>query len=123
MDAPLTLAGRALVDAVQWAASDRQALLLVAASFQQRLVSLPDVERTLAQLPRAKRRSLLQVTARDVAGGSESLAELDLLALCRRAGIPEPSRQVKRRDAQGRLRFIDAVFEEWKVAVEVADRR
>jgi very-short-patch-repair endonuclease len=119
MDAPLTLAGRALVDAVQWAASDRQALLLVAASFQQRLVSLADVESTLAQLPRAKRRNLLRATARDAAGGSESLAELDLLALCRRAGIPEPSRQVKRRDTQGRLRFIDALFEEWKVAVEV----
>ena len=119
MDAPVSLAGRALVDAVGWAASDREALLLVAASFQQRLVSLADVESSLNEQPRVRRRALLRSAAADAAGGSQSLAELDFLALCRRAGLPLPSRQVRRRDGQGRLRFIDAVFEEWKVAVEI----
>jgi very-short-patch-repair endonuclease len=33
--------------------------------------------------------------------------------------LPTPTRQVRRHDRQGRLRFLDALFEEWRVAVEI----
>lgn len=46
----------------------------------------------------------------DMAGGSQSVAELDVLRMCRRAGLPEPTRQRRRRDTAGRVRFTDA---EW----------
>jgi len=92
---------------------------VIAASFQQRLVRLDDIDRMVQRLPNAKRRSLLIRTAWDCAGGSESLGELDLLKLCRQAGLPLPTRQVERPDRFGRRRYLDAVFEEWMVAIEV----
>ena len=115
---PASLAGRSLVDAVQWARSDLEARLLIAVSFQQGMVSLADVTHAAAEQPRLARRDLLLHTATDCAGGSHSLAELDLLDLCRRAKLPSPARQVRRYDRQGRLRFLDAAFDPWKVAIE-----
>jgi very-short-patch-repair endonuclease len=116
---PSTTPGRSVVDAVQWARSDNEARLIIASSFQQRLVRLDDIDRVAGRMLYAKRRSLLIRTAWDCADGSESLGELDLLNLCRRAGLPLPSRQVQRRDRFGRKRYLDAVFEEWMVAIEV----
>jgi hypothetical protein len=116
---PTTLPGRSLVDAVAWARSDREAQLIIAASFQQRIVRLADVQRAADERRTAKRRSLLLAVAEDCAGGSHSIGELDLLALCRRAGLPTPTRQAARRDRHGRIRFLDVLFEPWKVAVEI----
>jgi very-short-patch-repair endonuclease len=116
---PVSLAGRSLVDAVRWARSDNEARLMIAASFQQRLVTLTEVDREVAMIPNANRRALLLSTARDCAGGSHSLGELELLAICRRYRLPTPSRQVLRVDRQGRRRFLDAAFDPWRVAVEV----
>ncbi len=67
----------------------------------------------------ARRRALVLRTAWDCAGGSESLGELDFFALCRRGGLPVPSRQVERRDRYGRRRYLDAYFDEWKLVVEI----
>ncbi len=111
--------GRSVVDAAQWARSEREARLIVAASFQQSLVRLPDINRAVSDQPHAFRRALVLRTATDCAGGSHSLGELDLLALCRRARLPLPIRQAPRRDRDGRLRFLDVVFDPWRVAVEI----
>ena len=116
---PTTTPSRSVVDAAQWARSDDEARLIIASSFQQRLVAAGDLESVLARMPKARRRSLLLRTASDCAGGSESLGELDFLALCRRGGLPIPSRQVERRDRSGRRRYLDVYFDEWKVAVEI----
>jgi very-short-patch-repair endonuclease len=116
---PATTPGRSVVDAAQWARSDNEARLIIAASFQQRLVQLPDIDPVVERMVNAKRRSLTIRTAWDCTGGSESLGELDLLNLCRRAGLPLPTRQVRRRDRFGRQRYLDAVFAEWMVAIEV----
>jgi hypothetical protein len=115
----ITLVGRSVVDAVQWAVSDREARLIVAASFQQRLVTLDLVLQAVDETLNCGRRELLLSTAADCAGGSHSLAELDFLALCREHGLPTPTRQAQRKDAQGRRRFLDALFDEWRVAVEI----
>jgi very-short-patch-repair endonuclease len=111
--------GRSLLDAAQWARSGRQAQLFVAASFQQRILTLVDVERAAEEVPAAKRRALVLRTAEDCAGGSHSLAELEFLALCRRHRLPPPTRQSRRVDRQGRRRYLDALFEPWKLVVEI----
>jgi hypothetical protein len=116
---PVTLPGRSLIDSAAWARSDAEAVLIVAASFQRGIVRLVDVQRAADEQPRAKRRGLVLTTAADCAGGSHSTGDLDLLALCRRYRLPEPSRQVARRDGRGRTRYLDAIFEPWRVAVEV----
>ncbi|WFE38011.1 DUF559 domain-containing protein [Micromonospora sp. WMMD998] len=116
---PRTAAARSVVDAAQWAPSDGQARAVVAAAFQQRLVGGDDLHEVLDRMPRVRRRRLILSTATDAAGGAHSLAELDLLRLLRGAGLPEPTRQLVRRDAAGRRRYLDAYFEEWRVHVEV----
>ncbi|MGY0007187.1 DUF559 domain-containing protein, partial [Micromonospora sp. I033] len=116
---PRTAAPRSIIDAAQWAPDDGQARAIVAAAFQQRLVSGDDLREVVDRMPRLRRRRLILAAAADAAGGAHSLAELDLLSLARRAGLPEPTRQKVRRDAAGRRRYLDAYFEEWRVHVEV----
>ncbi|BFU47429.1 DUF559 domain-containing protein [Krasilnikovia sp. MM14-A1004] len=116
---PRTRAARSLVDAAQWARTVAEAQAIVAAGFQQRLVRAADVRAVLDRLPRARRRRAILQAVNDAAGGAHSLAEIDFIGLCRRHRLPEPRLQVMRRDAVGRWRFLDALFEEWQVHVEV----
>jgi len=117
--APRTTAARAALDAAQWASSDDQARALITAAFQQRLVVATDMRDALARLTRVSRRDLIAATVNDAAGGSESLAEHAFLSLCRRYGLPAPTRQAPVRDAAGRQRYRDAYFEPWRVHVEI----
>jgi hypothetical protein len=66
-----------------------------------------------------KRRRLTLGTAVDVGGGSHSLPELDFLDLCRRFGLPTPSRQVVRHDSEGRRRFLDVYWDDYGLVVEI----
>jgi hypothetical protein len=117
--APACAPDRAVVDAVQWARSEREARLIIAACFQQGLVTQAAVERALREQPKARRRALIETTAEDCGGGSHSLAELDFLTLCREQNLPLPTRQVALRDRAGRRRYVDAFFDEWMVAIEI----
>jgi very-short-patch-repair endonuclease len=116
---PRTMPARSLVDAAQWAASDDQARAIVAAGFQQRLVDLGELTEVLDRMPRAHRRALTREIATDATGGAHSLPEGAFLRLCRRGGLPRPARQVRRRDATGRWRYLDVYFEAWGVHVEI----
>jgi hypothetical protein len=116
---PCTMPARSVLDAAQWARSDDEAVTIVAAAFQQRLVGRMDVEPVLARMPRLRRRAVIADAVADAAGGAESISEIDFARLCRRAGLPEPSRQVVRRDATGRKRYRDAYFDDWGVHVEI----
>jgi hypothetical protein len=82
-------------------------------------VSAPEIEQVLEKMPTTRRRRLVVVTLADAAGGSHSLGELDLLTICRKTGLPAPTRQAKFRDYSGRQRYLDAVFDPWFVAVEI----
>jgi hypothetical protein len=117
------LPARSVVDAAQWAGTDDDAVAIVAACFQQRLVTGDEIAGALARAPVARRRRLIVAAANDAAGGSHSLPEVEFLRGCRRAGLPEPSRQVMRTDAAGRKRYLDALFEEFGVHVEVDGRQ
>jgi hypothetical protein len=116
---PRTRMPRSVVDAAQWARTDNHARAVVAAAFQQRLVTLRSVEAVLGRLSRAHRRQLVLQTARDAAGGAHSLAEIDFGRLCQVHGLPRPARQVVRRDAAGRRRYLDAFWEQWRIHAEV----
>jgi len=114
-----TMPARSVVDAAQWAGSDDEARLIVAAAFQQRLVVNAEIDDVLVRMPVVRRRRLIQLTADDARGGSHALAELDLVELCRGGGLPLPSRQVVRTDRRGRRRYLDAFWEEWGLHVEI----
>lgn len=116
---PRTRAPRSIVDAASWARTDREAMAIVAACFQQQLIRLDDLLDALERAPRARRRRLTARTAHDAAAGATSLGELDFLALVRRAGLPEPTRQHPRRDAAGRQRYLDFYYERWRIHIEI----
>ena len=116
---PCTMPARSLVDAAQWARTDDDARAVIAAGFQQRLVGGTEVHEVLERMPRARRRSLINETASDASGGTHSIPEAALLRLCRQHQLPAPTRPVRRRDAAGRQRYLDAYFELWGVHVEI----
>jgi hypothetical protein len=83
---------------------------LVIAVAQQRLASVQDLRRALDSAGAVRHRRLLLGTLADVEGGAQALSEVDLGRLCRRYGIPEPERQVARRDSAGRRRYLDGYW-------------
>jgi hypothetical protein len=67
-----------------------------------------------------RRRRMIIEALDDIAGGSQAISELDFLRLVVRPfGLPEPSRQEARRDQRGRRRWIDAAWDDVKIAVEI----
>lgn len=116
---PHTWEVRSLVDAAQWAGTDDEAIRIIAAGYQQRLVAGDEIAQALIRRPAVRRRRVILEAAADAAGGSHSLAEMAFLRGCRRARLPLPTRQVVRRDASGRTRYLDAYFEKYRVHVEI----
>jgi hypothetical protein len=108
-----------VVDAAQWARDDAEATAVVAAGFQQRLVTGDEVLAVLDRLRGVRREVLIRQTVLDARGGSHSIPEVQFLQLCRRNGLPEPTRQVVRTDTRGRKRYRDALFEAWGMHVEI----
>ena len=97
-----------------WAAherSTRSAMGLLAAVVQQRL-STPETLASWVELLKPLRRApAIRELLNDLAGGSQSLAEVDVMRMCRESGLRAPDRQVPRRDSSGALRFTDCEWE------------
>ncbi|MET0929795.1 MAG: DUF559 domain-containing protein [Aeromicrobium sp.] len=108
----------AAVRAGLWAASDRQAALLLAMTVQQGLATAEQVAKALLDVRRDKRRRFLERVVLDLLGGAESLGELDVAASCRRRGLPVPDRQVVREGRDGRY-YLDIFWERYRLVVEV----
>ena len=108
----------AVLNAAAWAVSDRQAALLLCLVVQQRLVRPAALLAAVAGLGRMTRRSLLTAVVRDICDGAQSLGELDVAALCRSRGLPEPTRQVVRETPAGRI-YLDLAWEDIGLVVEV----
>lgn len=108
----------AAIRAAQWARSDRQAATVLAMTMQQGLVR-PDVLMDAWRgVVRSPRRAVLDQVIPLVCRGAQALSELDFARLCRRRGLPQPSRQVVVQTASGR-QYLDARFEAYGVTVEV----
>jgi hypothetical protein len=110
---PCTEVARSAIDAAAWQPWPRFACARVAAVVQQRLCTAGDLERAMQYVGRVRHKAHLRESIRDIRGGSQALSEIDLVRLCRRFGLQEPDRQVKRSDQYGRLRYLDA---EWRLA-------
>jgi hypothetical protein len=110
---------RALVDAAQWAITDHEAQGILAAGCQQKLVLPTELLAVVDRMPNLSRRRLIRTTLYDLAGGPEALSEIDLMRPCRRFGLPAPTHQRRRKDASGRVRYLDAYWPQWHLHVEV----
>lgn len=93
--------------------STRTAQGLLAATVQQRLTTANDLLAELSALKPLRRSRMFRAALEDIGGGAQSLAELDVKRMCRSSGLPQPRRQVARRDSTGRRRFTDC---EWELA-------
>jgi hypothetical protein len=115
---PRTRPAVAAIRAAHWAASDRQAALLVCMAAQQRLVRDRDLLDEAGRRHGRTRRAFIRTLVTDVADGAHALGELDFARLCRGRGLPEPSRQVVRRGPRGRI-YLDVAWEDHGVVAEI----
>lgn len=114
-----TLIGRSILDAAQWALSDEEARTIVAAACQQRLVTPAELRVATERQPLAKRRALVLEVAAFAEGGATTLTEIDFVRLCRKHQLPEPDLQERRKDASGRMRYLDAYWRAYHLHVEI----
>ncbi|WP_322749950.1 MULTISPECIES: hypothetical protein [unclassified Frankia] len=114
---PRTRLARSVVDMAGWATRDDDARAALAASVQQRLVSVGEVRAALDQRGRARRRRLILDTLADLDVGAESVAEMLYRRIERRHGLP-PARRQHMVELGGR-RYLDVWYEPWRVWVEI----
>jgi hypothetical protein len=91
----------------------RSAMGLLAAVVQQRLTTPARLAPWVETLKPLRRAPAIRDLLNDLAGGSQSLAEVDVVRLCRDGGLRIPDRQVPRVDSNGVMRFTDC---EWLLA-------
>ncbi|WP_265446828.1 hypothetical protein [Flexivirga meconopsidis] len=108
----------ATLHAAQWAISDRQAALLICLPVQQRLTSPAKLLLAWKGVQRSPRKRFLDAVIRDVCSGAESLGELDFARMCRRVGLPAPTRQAVRAGGRGRV-YLDASWDDVGLVVEI----
>jgi hypothetical protein len=97
-----------------WAAyepSARSATIVLAAVVQQRLTTPEALVGWVELLKPLRRAPAFRELLIDIAGGSQSLAEVEVVRMCRDHGLRVPDRQVERRDSTGALRFTDCEWE------------
>lgn len=78
-----------------------------------------DLREPLIRIRRHRHRRTILATVGDIEGGSHSLSEIDLVALCRSRRLPVPERQTIRLDARGRRRYLDADWPSYGLSAEV----
>lgn len=115
---PRTRTPIAAVRAFLWARSVRQATLLLTMVVQQRLVSVEDLAEAAMRILRDPRRELLYLVIFELAGGVQSLGELDVVRMCRQRGLPPPTSQTLVTMANGRY-YLDLRWAQYRVVVEV----
>lgn len=115
---PRVQSEHALLFAMQKAVSDRAAALVLCVSVEQRIVATERLLTAFRDLGRCRRRALFRKIITDVCDGAHSLGELDFAELCRRYGLPTPTRQAVRLGANGRV-YLDVAWEEIGLVIEI----
>jgi very-short-patch-repair endonuclease len=92
---PVVSGARATVDTAAAQPHPRLAAAVVIAALRQRICSIADLDDELAVCGRVRNKVAMREALRQAAGGAESVAEVDILTLIRRAGLPAPRRQVR----------------------------
>ena len=90
----------------------RRAIGLLAAGVQQGLSDADRLGRAVVQIRKLRNKHHFELVLGDIAGGAQSFAEIDAGRLCREAGLLEPQRQTRRKDKEGRWRYLDL---EWRL--------
>jgi len=93
-------------------ATNRAAHAVIAACVQQRLTTPQRMNEWVDQLHPLRRAKPFKRTIGFVEGGAQSGAEIEVERMCRRFGLPLPTRQVRRTDRAGKVRWTDA---EWSL--------
>ena len=107
---PCTSVARSAIDSAAWQPWPRFACAQLAAVVQQRLCTVEDLERTLGFVGRVRHKPHMREVLRDIRGGSDALSEIDLVRLCDRYRLQRPTQQVRRRDRDGKQRYLDAMW-------------
>ena len=115
---PRTRPAVAAIRAAHWAASDRQAALVLVMPVQQRLCTGAQLVGAETLVRGRNRRRLIRLLVHDIADGAHSLGELDVVEGSRRRGLPPPTRQEVRR-LPGGTAYLDLAWREARLAVEV----
>lgn len=115
---PRTRNAVAAIRAALWAATIRQAELLLTMAVQQELVTVGELASEMLRVRRDKRRLHIHGLLIELAGGVGSLGELDVVRGCRKRGLPEPDKQVLRKTPNGTY-YLDLRWDRWSVVVEV----
>ena len=115
---PRTRPAVAAIRAAHWAVSNRQAALVLTMPVQQGLATGEQLWETTGLIRGRNRRAFIRRVVHDVADGAHSLGELDFAALCRRRGLPEPTRQSVRRGLRGAV-YLDVSWEDIGLVVEI----
>lgn len=108
----------ATIHAAQWAATDRQAALVICMPLQQRLTTPSRLQLAWHGVQRSARRKLLDGVIGDVADGAHSLGELDFTRMARRVGLPPPSHQSLRDGPDSRV-YLDVSWDDVGLVVEI----
>lgn len=100
--------------ALLWAAYTpvtRSAYGLLSACVQQQLTTPYRLDTWITRMRPLRRAKPFRRVLGELAEGSQSLAELDVITMCDRFGLPRPARQTRRTDSAGRTRYTDAEWE------------
>jgi very-short-patch-repair endonuclease len=115
---PRTRPEVAAIRAAHWAASNRQAALILLMTVQQRLTTPARLAAAQRLVRGRTRRRFIREVVRDIAFGVQSLGELDFARLCRERGLPEPFRQEVRQGPTGRI-YLDVRWKSSQLVVEI----
>lgn len=107
---PRTRTARSVIDAATWSRPPRRACAILCAAVQQRITTVDRLADELARAGPVRHVRAMRSILGDIAGGGHTLAEIDVGPLAREAGLPPPSRQAYRREADGRVRWLDVEF-------------
>lgn len=108
----------ASLHAAQWASTDRMAALILVLVVGQRIVRPEQLLATFRTLRRCTRRRIIAGVLQDICDGVRSLGELDFARLCRRHGLPPPSRQTLRVLPSGRA-YLDVCWDDLDLIIEI----
>lgn len=101
--------------ALLWAGYEpvtRSAYGLLSACVQQGLTTPYRLDGWITRMRPLRRAKPFRRLLGEIAAGTQSAAERDVLTMCDTFGLPRPHRQTRRKDSAGRLRFTDA---EWRL--------
>ncbi|MGW5241665.1 hypothetical protein ACWEOW_22250 [Monashia sp. NPDC004114] len=115
---PRTRPAVAALRAAYWAASDRQAALVLIMTVQQGLATPEQLLAWSKRLRGRRRRAFIKDVIFYISAGVRALGELDFARLCREWDLPEPSRQVVVDSRLGRS-YLDVRWDGFALVLEI----